>query len=109
MDPELSYEWIEGLAMRKARWAYHELKCFLRIIRHEEIDPLEVYGSYAGALGMAPIHPFELSRLCREQKKLRKVASQQGRGDLQYRKLPKISWMEKEPFDQEEETDSMAL
>jgi len=57
MDPELSYEWIEGLAMRKARWAYHELKCFLKIIRHEEIDPLEVYGSYAGALGMAQFIP----------------------------------------------------
>jgi membrane-bound lytic murein transglycosylase B len=57
MDPELSYEWIEGLAMRKARWAYHELKCFLRIIRHEKIDPLEVYGSYAGALGMAQFIP----------------------------------------------------
>jgi membrane-bound lytic murein transglycosylase B len=57
MDPELSYEWIEGLAMRKARWAYHELKCFLKIIRQEEIDPLEVYGSYAGALGMAQFMP----------------------------------------------------
>jgi membrane-bound lytic murein transglycosylase B len=57
MDPELSYEWIEGLAKRKARWAYHELKCFLKIIRHEEIDPLEVYGSYAGALGMAQFIP----------------------------------------------------
>ncbi len=57
MDPELSYEWIEGLAKRKAKWAYHELKCFLKIIRHEEIDPLEVYGSYAGALGMAQFIP----------------------------------------------------
>jgi len=56
-DPELSYEWIEGLAVRKARWAYHELKCFLKIIRYEEIDPLEVYGSYAGALGMAQFMP----------------------------------------------------
>lgn len=57
IDPELSYEWIEGLAKRKAKWAYHELKCFLKIIRHEEIDPLEVYGSYAGALGMPQFIP----------------------------------------------------
>jgi membrane-bound lytic murein transglycosylase B len=57
MDPELSYEWVEGLAKRRAQRAYHELKCFLKIIRHEEIDPLEVYGSYAGALGMAQFMP----------------------------------------------------
>ena len=57
IDPELSHEWIEGLAKRKAAWAYHELKCFLKIIRHEEIDPLEVYGSYAGALGMPQFIP----------------------------------------------------
>jgi membrane-bound lytic murein transglycosylase B len=57
MDPELSYERIEDLAKRKAQWAYHELKCFLRIICDEEIDPLEVYGSYAGALGMAQFIP----------------------------------------------------
>ena len=57
MDPDLSYEWIESLAKRKANWAYHELKCFLNIIRYEKIDPLEVYGSYAGALGMAQFIP----------------------------------------------------
>jgi membrane-bound lytic murein transglycosylase B len=56
-DPDLSYERIEGLAKRKAKWAYHELKCFLNIIRYEKIDPLEVYGSYAGALGMAQFIP----------------------------------------------------
>ena len=57
IDPELSYEWMEDLAKKKARWAYNELKCFLKIICHEEIDPLEVYGSYAGALGMAQFLP----------------------------------------------------
>jgi len=56
-DPELTYEWIEILAKRKAEWAFQELKCFLRIIRHEKIDPLEVYGSYAGALGMPQFLP----------------------------------------------------
>jgi membrane-bound lytic murein transglycosylase B len=56
-DPELSFEMIEGLAKRRAQWAYHELKCFLNIIQNEKIDPLEVYGSYAGALGMAQFIP----------------------------------------------------
>jgi membrane-bound lytic murein transglycosylase B len=54
---ELSYEWVEGFAKRKAGWAYSELKCFLNIIQQEKIDPLEVYGSYAGALGMAQFIP----------------------------------------------------
>jgi membrane-bound lytic murein transglycosylase B len=57
IDPELSYEWIEALGKRKAEWAYHELKCFLKIIHHEKIDPLEVFGSTAGALGMAQFIP----------------------------------------------------
>jgi membrane-bound lytic murein transglycosylase B len=57
IDPELSYEWMEGVSRKKANWAYHELKCFLTIIRYEEVDPLEVYGSSAGALGMAQFIP----------------------------------------------------
>ena len=56
-NPDLSYEWVEGFAKRRARWAYEELKCFLGIIQYEKIDPLEVYGSYAGALGMAQFIP----------------------------------------------------
>lgn len=56
-DPELSYERLEGLVKKKVDWAYHELKCFLKIIRDEKVDPLEVYGSYAGALGMAQFIP----------------------------------------------------
>jgi membrane-bound lytic murein transglycosylase B len=57
IDPELSYEWMEELAKRKAKWAYQELKCFLNIIRQEKIDPLEVYGSHAGAMGIAQFIP----------------------------------------------------
>jgi len=57
IDPDLSFEWVEERARRKANWAYHELKCFLRIVCGEKIDPLEVRGSYAGALGMAQFVP----------------------------------------------------
>jgi len=56
-NPELTYEWLEGFAKKKASWAYDELKCFLGIIRDESMDPLEVYGSYAGALGMPQFIP----------------------------------------------------
>lgn len=57
MDPEFSCDWIETRSRRKAEWAYQELKCFLNIIRQEKIDPLEVYGSHAGAMGMAQFIP----------------------------------------------------
>ena len=56
-DPDLSYERVEAFAKRRAEWAYHQLKCFLNIIRDERVDPLEVYGSYAGAVGMAQFIP----------------------------------------------------
>jgi membrane-bound lytic murein transglycosylase B len=56
-NPDLSYEEIENLGKKRGEWAYQELKCFLRIIQDEKMDPLEVYGSYAGALGMAQFIP----------------------------------------------------
>ena len=57
IDPELSCEWIQKRSRTKAEWAYQELKCFLNIIREEKIDPLEVFGSHAGAMGMAQFVP----------------------------------------------------
>ncbi len=69
-EPELSYQRIEDLATRRASWAYDELKCFLRIVQHEEIDPLEVYGSYAGAIGMAQFIPSSYLTYALNQKGL---------------------------------------
>jgi membrane-bound lytic murein transglycosylase B len=57
IDPELSCDWIKTRSRRKAEWAYQELKCFLNIMRQEKIDPLEVFGSHAGAMGMAQFTP----------------------------------------------------
>jgi membrane-bound lytic murein transglycosylase B len=57
VDSELAYEVVEGLAKRRAQWAYQELRHFLQIIRNEGMDPLEVRGSYAGALGMPQFLP----------------------------------------------------
>jgi len=54
---ELAYDVAEGLAKRQAQWAYQELRHFLQIIRNEGMDPLEVKGSYAGALGMPQFLP----------------------------------------------------
>ncbi len=57
IDPLVSFEWVEGISRRRASWAYHELKCFLQIVRDGTVDPLEVRGSYAGAMGMAQFIP----------------------------------------------------
>ena len=57
IDPELAYQLVEGIARRRADWAYRELKHFLEIIRTEKMDPLEVRGSYSGALGLAQFLP----------------------------------------------------
>jgi membrane-bound lytic murein transglycosylase B len=56
-DPELAFESVENRAKRRANWAYNELKCFLTILRDETLDPLEVKGSHAGALGMPQFIP----------------------------------------------------
>ncbi|MCX8117338.1 MAG: lytic murein transglycosylase [Desulfobacterota bacterium] len=56
-NPEVPFSWIEHLASRRANWAYKELKHFLQIVRSEELDPLEVYGSIAGALGLPQFIP----------------------------------------------------
>lgn len=68
IDPELSCEWIESRSRRKAEWAYQELKCFLNIIRQEKIDPLEVYGSHAGAMGIAQFIPSSYLNYAPSQK-----------------------------------------
>lgn len=57
MDPEIPFEQVESRARKKASWAYKELKCFLQIVSRETMDPLEIRGSYAGALGMAQFLP----------------------------------------------------
>ncbi len=70
IDPELSYEWVLEKAKRRAHWAYHELKCFLRIVRDEKFDPLEVKGSYAGAIGMPQFIPSSYLAFARSEKGL---------------------------------------
>ena len=56
-DPEMTYDRVQGLAKKRASWAYQELKNFLLIVLRENVDPLEIRGSYAGAVGMAQFVP----------------------------------------------------
>ena len=51
---------------QKAEWAYRELKAFLEYTRKEQIDPLQVDGSYAGAVGIAQFMPSNILLLGRD-------------------------------------------
>lgn len=45
---------------RKSRWAYAELKAFLKYAEMEHVDPTMVNGSIAGALGIAQFMPSNI-------------------------------------------------
>ena len=62
-DRRLSRKEFEIKADRKSRWAYNELKAFLRYSAKEGIDPLLISGSYAGAMGICQFMPSNIVRL----------------------------------------------
>ena len=57
---KLSRKRYEKWARKKSDWAYTELKAFLKYTAREQIDPVTVYGSYAGALGIAQFMPSSI-------------------------------------------------
>lgn len=57
---KLSRKRYEKWARKKSKWAYTELKAFLKYTVRENIDPVTVYGSYAGALGIAQFMPSSI-------------------------------------------------
>jgi len=44
-------------ARKKSNWAYRELQAYLKYVSEQNIDPLSVKGSFAGALGFAQFVP----------------------------------------------------
>ena len=48
--------WVD----RKTKWAYAELTAFLKYSYREKMDPVEVRGSYAGAMGIAQFMPSSI-------------------------------------------------
>jgi membrane-bound lytic murein transglycosylase B len=54
---------FEKKAERKSKWAYKELKAFLTYTAGEDIDPLSVNGSYAGAMGISQFMPSNILAL----------------------------------------------
>ncbi|OIN97039.1 MAG: protein MltB [Deltaproteobacteria bacterium CG1_02_45_11] len=66
---------FEKKAIIKSEWAYRELKAFIQYTTGEKINPVEVYGSYAGAMGIAQFMPSNILLLARD-------GNQDGRIDL---------------------------
>ena len=50
----------EKKAKQKSKWAYGELKAFIKYTQREKIAPHEIKGSYAGALGIAQFMPTSI-------------------------------------------------
>lgn len=57
---KISRKKFEKKADRKSKWAYAELKAFLRYTLGEGMDPVAVKGSIAGALGIAQFMPSNI-------------------------------------------------
>ena len=60
--PQLTFEEIELRAQKKSHWAYQELKHLLTIAQKENLDVLNIKGSWAGAFGIAQFLPSSYLR-----------------------------------------------
>ena len=57
---KISRKKFEKKALRKSKWAYQELKAFLTYAYQEGLDPAEIPGSIAGAIGYAQFMPSNI-------------------------------------------------
>jgi membrane-bound lytic murein transglycosylase B len=64
--PELNRRRFDEKSVQKSRWAYRELKAFLRHAGQEGFDPVAVNGSFAGAMGIAQFMPSNIDQLARD-------------------------------------------
>ncbi len=53
-------------ADRKSAWAYDELKAFLTFTRKYDISPIDIMGSYAGAMGICQFMPSNALTLAKD-------------------------------------------
>jgi membrane-bound lytic murein transglycosylase B len=60
---------FERWALRKSAWAYGELQAYLKYVKAQNVDPLSVHGSYAGALGFAQFMPSSILKFGRDGNK----------------------------------------
>jgi peptidoglycan lytic transglycosylase B len=59
----------EKKAQRKSKWAYKELKAFIKYTQREKMPPHDIKGSYAGALGIAQFMPTSILAYARDGNK----------------------------------------
>ena len=63
---KMTREKFEKKANTKSDWAYAELKAFLKYSHRENLDPVEITGSYAGAMGISQFMPSNALTLARD-------------------------------------------
>ena len=51
---------------KKSQWAYSELKAFLKFAAKEDLNPAEIKGSYAGAMGICQFMPSNALTLAKD-------------------------------------------
>ena len=59
-DRRIARKKFEKSAKKRARWAYAELKAFLKYAHREGLDPAQIPGSFAGAMGLAQFMPSSI-------------------------------------------------
>ena len=57
---ELTFNDYEKWVQKRAKWSYKELKAFLKYTSREKLDPSSIYGSCAGAIGIAQFMPSNI-------------------------------------------------
>ena len=65
-ENRISKEEYDIKAPQKAKWAYNELKAFIKYVQREELDPSLINGSYAGAMGLAQFMPSNILTLAKD-------------------------------------------
>ncbi len=68
-DVSISRSDFEKKARQKSEWAYRELKAFIEHVDNEDLNPHEIIGSYAGALGIAQFMPSNILAYARDGNK----------------------------------------
>ena len=63
-ETDMSRTDFQKKAIRKSEWAYNELTAFLKYVDREKIsDPVNISGSYAGAVGISQFMPSNILKL----------------------------------------------
>jgi membrane-bound lytic murein transglycosylase B len=57
---KISRKKFEKKAAARSKWAYEELKAFLKYTNREGFDPASIPGSFAGAVGVAQFMPTNI-------------------------------------------------